>query len=105
MLYPIRGRRSAPGGSCSLNFPLPVPEAAHHRLTLLLEKWHFPIPTATAILTVLYADLFTVYDIRARGELGIKDFAGRKNQAERYFSEYLPKVKAITGAELFAVRV
>lgn len=34
------------------------------RLGLLLTKWGFRLPTATAILTVLYPDIFTIYDIR-----------------------------------------
>ncbi|HEY2934406.1 MAG TPA: hypothetical protein VGK99_21925 [Acidobacteriota bacterium] len=52
------------------------------RLTLLLEKWRLALPMATAILTVLYPNRFTVYDVRARQQLGIKDFAGRKNEVE-----------------------
>jgi hypothetical protein len=69
------------------------------RLSLLLEKWGFLLPTASAILTVLYPDQFTVYDVRARMELGINDFAGRKNQVERYFNEFVPKVIAIPHAK------
>ncbi len=63
------------------------------RLKILLDGWKFNLPMATAILTVLYPKDFTIYDIRVRKELGIDDFAGRKNQIERYFSEFLPRVK------------
>src|SRR6266849_5418649 len=63
------------------------------RLRVLLSKdWRFCLAMASAILTVLYPDRFTVYDVRVRGQLNIKDFAGRKNQIELYFKEYLPKV-------------
>jgi len=34
------------------------------QLELLLTKWGFRLPTASAILTVLYPDTFTIYDIR-----------------------------------------
>jgi hypothetical protein len=34
------------------------------RLDVLMTKWKFLLPTATAILTVLYPDTFTVYDRR-----------------------------------------
>jgi hypothetical protein len=34
------------------------------QLELLSTKWGFRLPTASAILTVLYPDIFTVYDIR-----------------------------------------
>src|SRR3989442_14949900 len=72
----------------------------HERLSLLLdrEKWGFALPMASAILTVCYPERFTVYDVRARMELGIKDFAGRKDQIERYFKEFVPSVKAIPHA-------
>jgi len=53
---------------------------------------------ATAILTVLYPECFTVYDIRARQQLGVNDFAGRKDQIDRSFDEFLPKVAAISQA-------
>lgn len=34
------------------------------QLGLLLTKWGFRLPTASAILTVLYPEKFTIYDIR-----------------------------------------
>jgi hypothetical protein len=68
------------------------------RLRIFLDDWHFGLPMATAILTVLYPDRFTVYDVRVRGQLGIPDFAGLKNQIELYFKGYLPKVAAMPEA-------
>jgi hypothetical protein len=40
------------------------------RLELLMNKWQFRLPTATAILTVLYPDEFTIYDVRVREVIG-----------------------------------
>jgi len=40
-----------------------------------------------------------VYDVRVREQLQIEDFAGRKNEIEQYFEEFLPRVAAITDAE------
>jgi hypothetical protein len=40
------------------------------RLQILMEKWVFALPTATAILALLYPDDFTVYDWRVCGEVG-----------------------------------
>ena len=34
------------------------------RLRLLMEEWDFLLPTASAVLTVLYPEEFTVYDVR-----------------------------------------
>jgi len=42
------------------------------RHQLLMGKWGFALPTATAILTILYPNEFTVYDYRVCGVLGIK---------------------------------
>jgi len=39
------------------------------KLKTLILDWNFRLPTATAILTVLYPDDFTVYDVRVREEL------------------------------------
>ncbi len=74
--------------------------APQKKLEILLEKWKFSMPMATAILTILYPNDFTVYDIRVREQLGIKDFSGRKNQVEKYFLEFLPMVKKNPGKNL-----
>jgi len=39
------------------------------RMRILIERWDFRLPTASAILTVLYPETFTVYDIRVCNEL------------------------------------
>jgi len=40
------------------------------RLRLLVEDWGFRLPMATAVLTVLWPDYFTVYDVRVCDALG-----------------------------------
>lgn len=40
------------------------------RLSVLIEDWGFRLPMASAILTVLYPEDFTVYDIRVCETLG-----------------------------------
>lgn len=40
------------------------------RFCCLLERWQFRLPIASAVLTVLYPEEFTVYDVRACKELG-----------------------------------
>jgi hypothetical protein len=39
------------------------------RLQILMTEWEFYIPTATAILTILYPEEFTVYDVRVCGQV------------------------------------
>lgn len=74
------------------------------KLEILLNEWKFRLEMATAILTVLYPDRFTVYDVRVREQLGIKDFSGTKNQIAKYFSEYLPKVRSLSEKENLNLR-
>jgi hypothetical protein len=47
------------------------------RLRYVMKEWKFRLPMATAILTALYPDDFTVYDFRVCDEL--KDFHKLKN--------------------------
>lgn len=68
-----------------------IGEAIDHkeRLRYLMKEWGFQLPMATAILTVLYPDDFTVYDIRVCDEL--KDYHRLKNlfKFESIWSNYL----------------
>lgn len=43
---------------------------AEARLGLLMTTWGMRLPTASAVLTVLYPEEFTVYDIRVCDQLG-----------------------------------
>ena len=45
-------------------------ESPEQRLEVLLNKWRFQLPTATAILAILYPKVFTIYDIRVCNALG-----------------------------------
>lgn len=47
------------------------------RLAVLMKEWNFQLPTATAILTILYPEYFTIYDVRVCRELG--DFSNLIN--------------------------
>jgi hypothetical protein len=58
------------------------------RLDVLLKEWGFQLPMASAILTILFPDRFTIYDIRVSEQLSVKAY-----NAKTYFSDFLPKVK------------
>ena len=76
------------------------------RLSVLIEGWGFRLPMASAILTVLYPEDFTVYDIRVCDVLDdFRDAQYRANFAtlwERY-SAYVVAVKC-TGHECLSLR-
>lgn len=65
---------------------------SQEKLNVLLKKYNFALPMATAILTVLYPKDFTIYDVRVRKQLKTKEIYGIR----RYFKEFLPKVKKIS---------
>ncbi len=71
------------------------PEA---RLRVLMAEWGMRLPTASAVLTILYPDHFTVYDIRVCNELGAFHQLGSRQFSERLFEEYLRFVAAVEAA-------
>jgi hypothetical protein len=73
------------------------------RMGVLLTKWGFRLPTASAILAVLYPDTFTVYDIRVCDALGdfhkLGDMAWSPAAWRRY-QQFIDAVCANTPAGL-----
>ena len=67
------------------------------RLGLLLTKWEFRLPTASAILTVLYPDTFTIYDIRVCNTLGAFHKLGDMKWSPEAWQEYQRFVVAVRG--------
>jgi hypothetical protein len=53
------------------------------RLKLLMKEWSLHLPTATAILTVLYPEEFTMYDVRVCGQLRVH--AVRESYSEKHW--------------------
>ena len=72
------------------------------KLSVLIEDWKFRLPMASAILSVLYPDEFTVYDIRVCKQLKkFKNIDGRKFDALYCgYKEYIEEVKNCTPSEL-----
>jgi hypothetical protein len=61
----------------------------------LLTKWGFRLPTASAILAVLYPDKFTVYDIRVCDVLGDFRALGDRTWSAETWREYQRFVDAV----------
>jgi hypothetical protein len=69
------------------------------RLELQLSKpWSFALPTATAILTVLYPDRFTVYDIRVCDALRSFHSLAYRRWSEKTWLEYRRFVAVVRAA-------
>lgn len=52
-----------------LTFSIAKAQDDKSRMRVLIEDWSFRLPMATAVLTVLYPESFTVYDVRVCDEL------------------------------------
>ena len=70
------------------------------RLSVLIEDWGFRLPMASAILTVLYPEEFTVYDIRVCDALGDFKDAQNKTNFARLWDRYAAYIIAVRGAVL-----
>lgn len=58
------------------------------RLEIVMKRWGFRLPMASAILTVLYPDDFSIYDVRVCSQLGaFYELAGRKF-SDRLWADY-----------------
>jgi hypothetical protein len=68
------------------------------RLEVLIEEWGFRLPMASAILTVLYPEEFTVYDIRVCDVLGDFKDAQYKTNFATLWERYMAYVAAVEGA-------
>lgn len=73
---------------------------SEEKLNIMIRKWKFGLPMASAILTVLYPEEFTVYDYRVREQLGLKDIYSVK----KYFEYFLPAVKKYAGSRKESLR-
>ena len=72
--------------------------APEEKLGLLLTKWGFQLPTATAILTVLYPDMFTVYDRRVCNTLSAFHKLGGMKWSPKTWGEYQRFISAVRDA-------
>ncbi|MBF0243888.1 MAG: hypothetical protein HQL31_01275 [Planctomycetes bacterium] len=64
------------------------------RMWIMLEDWKFRLPMASAILTVLYPEKFTVYDVRVREMIGSPDVQDKRfEELWNGYQDYLKKVE------------
>lgn len=75
---------------------------AKERLRVLVAGWGFRLPMATAILTVLYPDEFTVCDVRVAGIVGAKipEMHGSFDTLWNRYADFVAKVEAAAPANL-----
>jgi len=66
-------------------------DGSENRLKILMQNWRFRLPTASAILAVLYPEDFTIYDVRVRGVIAFPRVAEAysENAWARTWQSYL----------------
>lgn len=77
--------------------------ARSDRLEVLMRAWGFRLPMASAVLTVLYPEDFTIYDVRVCNQLGKFEELYWRKFSDGLWSEYnrfLQAVKRSTPAAL-----
>ena len=62
--------------------------SAKARVDVLMGKWAFRLPMASAILTVLYPNEFTVYDVRVCSELNAFESLSNISDTEHRWTQY-----------------
>jgi hypothetical protein len=77
---------------------LRVATGPEQQLGLLLTKWGFRLPTASAILAVLYPDTFTIYDTRVCNTLQAFHQLGGIKWSPKAWEEYQRFVVAVRAA-------
>ncbi|MGD0650263.1 MAG: hypothetical protein ABSA97_03835 [Verrucomicrobiia bacterium] len=87
-LQRVRGQTYPESVACLVSALMQSP-TPKERLRVLMRDWGFSLPTATAILTILYPEDFTVYDARVCGQLRrFKEWASRRF-TDRLWDAYL----------------
>ncbi len=88
---------------CDLTRDLYRAANAKARLRLLMEGWGFLLPMGSAILSVLWPDEFTVYDVRACEQLGNFQEVGSNREFEAVwqgYSDYLDAIRLAAPSHL-----
>jgi hypothetical protein len=75
-----------------------------HRLTLLMNRWEFLLPTATTVLSFLYPDEFTIFDWRVCDELKFDYepwcWRGFSEELWKYYETFVEAVRTRTPRNL-----
>lgn len=71
---------------------------AKMRLEIIMEKWKFRLPMASAVLTVLYPEEFTIYDVRVCDMLKKYEDTQHKRPFDKLWNSYEEYVKSVKAA-------
>ena len=87
------------GSVTKIALALHVATSSMERLKIMMHDWCFALPMATAILTVLYPDDFSVYDVRVCGQLkGEFEKLAYRQFSSRLWNDYQTFLRAVDAA-------
>ncbi len=72
--------------------------AVRERLRILIEDWDLRLPMASAILSALWPEEFSIYDVRVCGQLGGFKSLGDRSRFEQLWDEYQEYLRAVCEA-------
>lgn len=81
-----------------LTSELHTAQTGRDRLRILMQEYGFLLPMATAVLTILWPDEFTVYDIRVCDSLGRFHEIGNLTKFDRIWADYGTFVDSVRDA-------
>lgn len=73
----------------ALTTELALQKSDKERLRCLIQSWGFLLPMASAILTVLYPEEFTIYDVRVCDSLGDCHRLSNVTDFEKLWKDYI----------------
>lgn len=79
----------------NLAYDLRAATGPKERLKALMTRWKFGLPTASAILSVLYPDTFTIYDVRVCRVVGAFAWLGQRRWSDETWQGYQDFVEAV----------
>lgn len=68
------------------------------RLSILMKDWGFGLPMATAVLSILWPNEFTVYDVRVCEQLGAFEALANRTDFEKIWIDYCGYRDAVRSA-------
>ena len=93
-----RGHTSVETAVASLTREIFRASSDEERLRVIIERWGFRLPMATAVLSVLYPDRFTIYDVRVCRELRGFGTLAQAKRFETIWSGYQDFHQAVVAA-------
>lgn len=93
-----RGAKTVDAGARALTSALSSASTDHERFRVVIGAWGFGMPMGSAILTVCFPTVFSVYDIRVCSQLGEFEKLGDVGDVDAAWTGYQSFLRAVRNA-------